>query len=282
LRINGRTRVVGVWGHPVAHSRSPVMQNAALLEMGLDWIYVPFDVDPERADVAVAAIRAMNMIGVNVTVPLKERVPAYLDVVDPAAARIGSVNTIHNVDGELRGYSTDGPGFLRALGAVGWPEANQAVYVIGAGGSARAIAFALAERGNRLLIANRTAQRADALVDAVNQAFTGAAAATPWGDAPVTDTIDIVLNTTSLGMHPREGECPPVPEGLLRSGMRVYDLVYAPTETVLLRRAREAGCETSNGLGMLVQQGALALSLWTGIGVDDLPVAVMEAAVRAV
>jgi shikimate dehydrogenase len=250
--------------------------------MGLDWIYVPFDVDPERVDVAVAAIRAMNMIGVNVTVPLKERVPAFLDVVDPAAARVGSVNTIHNVDGELRGYSTDGQGFLRSLGAVGWPEEGQTTYVIGAGGSARAIAFALAERGNRVLIANRTAGRADALVEAVNGAFAGAAAARPWGDAPVTDPVDIIINTTSLGMHPREADCPPVPDGLLKAGMRVYDLIYAPTETVLLRRARECGCETSNGLGMLVQQGALALSLWTGVAVDDLPVTVMESAARAV
>src|SRR5580692_5454697 len=112
MTITGKTRVLGVWGFPVSHSRSPVMHNAALQAMGLDWVYVAFPVDPVNAAAAVAAVRALHLVGVNITVPLKETVADYLDVVDPEARRIGSVNTIVNRDGWLHGYSTDGPGFL--------------------------------------------------------------------------------------------------------------------------------------------------------------------------
>jgi len=277
--ISGRTKVVGVWGHPVGHSRSPAMHNAALREMGLDWVYVPFDVDPESADAAVMGIRALDMIGVNVTVPLKERVIASLDVVDAAAARIGSVNTIHNAGGKLYGYSTDGPGFLRAAAALGWSMEGQSIYLLGAGGSARALAFTLAERGNRLLIANRTADRATALAKAVNAVFAGSTSVSDWGADPA-GQVDLVINTTSLGMHPNETLCPDVPASLFRPGVNVYDLIYAPEETVLIARAKAAGCSVSNGLGMLVQQGALSLSIWTGIAVEMLPLATMEHAAR--
>jgi shikimate dehydrogenase len=278
--ISGRTRIVGVWGHPVAHSRSPAMHNAALRELGLDWAYLPFDVHPDRVGAAVAGIRALDLIGVNVTVPLKEKVIAHLDVVDPTASRIGSVNTIHNVGGELRGYSTDGPGFIGALESMGWPVEKQTVYMLGAGGSARALAFALAERGNRVLIANRSPDRAEGLAAAVNAAYVGTAAAIAWNSDTVGEPIDIVVNTTSQGMHPLEHECPSLPSGVLKTGMRVYDLIYAPEETLLLKKAREAGCVTANGLGMLAHQGALSLSIWSGIAIDMLPLAIMESAAR--
>lgn len=276
--VSGRTRVVGVWGHPVAHSRSPRMHNAALHAIGLDWIYVPFDVDPEYIEEAVAAVRALDLVGVNVTVPLKERIAAHLDFVDPSAALVGSVNTIQNISGELRGYSTDGPGFLRAISRLGWPVTGGNVYLLGAGGSARAVAFALAENGNRLTVANRTAEKAVSLVNAVNAVYPEAAVAVGWGQPPDMD-VDLVVNTTSLGMHPREDDAPAAPAELMRPEVRFYDLIYVPEETVFLRRAREAGCETSNGLDMLVQQGAISLSIWSGIPVEDLPVDVMRRSV---
>jgi len=291
--ITGRTRVVGVWGHPVAHSRSPKMHNAALRSLGLDWVYVPFDVDPATVGAAVAGVRALDLVGVNVTVPLKELIAPHLDFVDPSAARIGSVNTIHNAGGELRGYSTDGPGFMRAIGRLGWPTEDQTVCMLGAGGSARAIAFALAEKGNRVVIANRSHDRGVSLADAVNAIYPGSASTAVWGahDVPgsragassnrdVPGGIGLVVNTTSLGMHPREDDCPPVPTDLLRPDVRYYDLIYTPEETVFLRQARQAGCAVSNGLDMLVQQGAISLSIWSGIVLEGLPLDVMAQAVR--
>ncbi|MGO8672355.1 MAG: shikimate dehydrogenase [Capsulimonadaceae bacterium] len=279
-RVTGRTKIVGVWGHPVAHSRSPAMHNAALRELGLDWIYVPFDVAPEKVADAVRAVRGLDMVGVNVTVPLKERVIAGLDFVDEAAARIASVNTIHNDGGVLRGYSTDGPGFMRSLSALGWRSTGRIVCLLGAGGSARAVAFALADRGNRVLIVNRTPQRANNLAEEINTRYPETAVAIDWGTGATARDADLLINTTSIGMHPHEQECPELCEGVLRPGVQVYDLIYAPVETVLLNRARLAGCDVSNGLGMLVHQGALALSIWTGISVEDLPISAMDRAAR--
>ena len=278
------------------------MHNAALRSLGLDWVYVPFDVDPAGVGAAVAGVRALDLVGVNVTVPLKELIAPHLDFVDPSAARIGSVNTIHNAGGELRGYSTDGPGFMRAIGRLGWPTENQTVCMLGAGGSARAIAFALAEKGNRLVIANRSHDRGVSLADAVNAIYPGTASTTEWGTQDIpgdvvapgrsapfpnngvaglasTGDIGMVVNTTSLGMHPREDDCPPVPSGLLKPDVRYYDLIYSPEETVFLRQAKQAGCAVSNGLDMLVQQGAISLSIWSGIALGDLPLDVMAQAV---
>jgi shikimate dehydrogenase len=275
--ISGRTKIVGVWGHPVGHSRSPVMHNAALAALGLDWVYVPFDVDPVDVAEAVAGVRALGLIGINVTVPLKEAVLPFLDEIDPEARRIGSVNTICNREGRLCGYSTDGPGFLRAMAALGEHTERRRVCLLGAGGSARAVAFALAGRGAQIQIVNRTADRAEALAQEIDRHFPGAACVISLGEnaAP----FDLLVNTTSLGMTPHEDALPDLPLPGFRDLPFVYDLIYSPRETRLLRAAREAGCPTANGVGMLVQQGALSLSLWTGLPVEAIPVALMAAAV---
>jgi shikimate dehydrogenase len=279
VTISGRTRIVGVWGHPVGHSRSPKMHNAALEALGLDWAYVAFDVAPEALPAAVAGIRALGLVGVNVTVPHKEAVPAFLDHVDEEARRIGSVNTIHNVDGVLYGSSTDGPGFLYALTEAGEPVENRAALILGAGGSARAVAFALAGRGGRVWIANRTPARAQALADRVNGFYPGAATATEWGGLGLGIEADLVVNTTSLGMEPNADTMPWVPAKLLRPGVCVYDLVYSPPETRLLAEARRAGCHVLNGLPMLAAQGAYSLSRWTGLPMDALPIETMRRAI---
>lgn len=276
--FNGETAVYGVWGYPVRHSRSPRMQNAAFKALGLNAVYAPFEVAPEAVAAAVAGIRALGIAGVNVTVPLKELIPPHLDSIDPVAERLGVVNTIVNRNGHLRGYSTDGPGFLEALTALDWPVREQSVYLLGAGGSARAVADSLAAAGNRLQIANRTGERAERLAAEMNDRFPGSAVCVPWGEMQA--PADLVVNTTSLGMHPREEEMPLLPPGLLDGCPRVYDLIYAPEETVLLAEAQAHGCQASNGLGMLVYQGALSLSLWTDRPVTDIPVALMERAVR--
>lgn len=279
MTLTGRTKVVGVWGHPVGHSRSPAMQNAALAALGLDWVYVAFDVAPGDASAALSGLRALGMVGVNVTVPLKETVLPLLDEIHEDARWIGSVNTIHHRDGKLYGYSTDGAGFLRSLEAAGQSPNNREVLLLGAGGSARAVAFALASRGCHCRVANRTEARAETLVRDVNRWFPGAASAAGWG-APAGD-FDLLVNTTTLGMTPNEAVLPALPPNAFGSKPFVYDLIYSPAQTRLLAAAAAAGCGTMNGVKMLVWQGALSLALWTGLSAEEMPVAVMEAAVLA-
>lgn len=271
--------MVGVWGHPVGHSRSPAMHNAALAALGLDWVYVPFDVRPEDVGAAVAGVRALGLVGVNVTVPLKEIVPPFLDEVSEEARRIGSVNTILNRDGVLRGETTDGAGFLQSLARSGESVEGRRALLLGAGGSARAVAFALAGQGCALWVANRTRARAEELAERVRVFYPRNIAVAEWGTEA--GPFDLIVNTTSLGMHPQEEAMPPLPPGVLRLDCLVYDLVYAPSETRLLRAARAAGCRTVNGVGMLVEQGALSLSLWTGLPLQRVPVDVMARAVQA-
>lgn len=277
--LTGKTKVVGVWGHPVSHSRSPVMHNAALAALDLDWVYVPFAVAPEALAAAVSGLRALNMVGINVTVPHKEAVLPLLDVVDEDARRIGSVNTIHNVSGTLHGYSTDGPGFLLSLERLGEATVGRHALILGAGGSARAVAFALAQQGGRVQIANRTEVRARVLAEAVNSAHPGTATVTGWGaDAK---GFDLVVNTTSLGMNPHPETMPLLPPNALQPDVFVCDLVYAPLETRLLALARSAGCRCVNGLPMLAAQGALSLARWTSLPLDTMPLEIMLKAAEA-
>lgn len=279
-QITGKTKIVGVWGHPVGHSRSPAMHNAALAALGLDWVYVPFDVDPDRVNVenALAGLRSLGLVGVNVTVPLKEAVLSHT-IVSEEALWIGSVNTIHNVDGRLYSYSTDGNGFLRSLEAAGQPTQSRQVLLLGAGGSARAVAFALAAQGSHCRIANRTEERAEALAAEINGRYPGSASVAGWGMEA--GRFDLLVNTTSLGMQPKEEALPALPPRAFAHRPFVYDLIYAPAQTKLLAQAKEAGCETLNGVGMLVWQGALSLALWTGLSLEQIPVDVMERAVWA-
>lgn len=272
--IWGTTRVLGVIGHPVRHSFSPPMQNAALAALGLDYVYVPFEVLPAALPAALEGFRAAGLVGFNATIPHKE---ALLELVDDATdeARLtGTVNTVHFVDGRALGDSTDGPGFVAGLAAAGVEVADRPVLLLGAGGSARAIGVSLVRAGvGRLTIANRTAARADELAARLNGQRAGVAEVTPLESAA--DAVGeeaLVINTTSVGMHPRTDAAPlelrRVPEG-----GTVVDIVYNPLETKLLRRARELGARTINGCEMLVHQGALALARWTGC---EPPVAVMR------
>lgn len=256
------------------------MHNAALRALGLDWAYLPFEVDPDHANVecAVAGLRAMGFVGVNVTVPLKELVLPHV-IASPEALQIGSVNTVHNKDGTLYGYSTDGAGFVRALESVGQSAAGREVYILGAGGSARAVAWALAAAGSRCRIANRTQSKSEALAAEINCVYPGGAQAAGW--AADTEPFDLLVQTTSVGMSPRSGEMPLLPPEAFANQPFVCDLIYAPAKTRLMEHAEAAGCQTMNGVKMLVYQGALALSLWTGLPLPEMPIEVMEQAVLA-
>ncbi len=276
--ISGRTRVVGVWGHPVGHSRSPVMHNAALSALNLNWVYAAFDVPPARLADAVAGVRGLGLVGVNVTVPLKELLSPLLDTLSDEARRIGAVNTIVNIDGVLHGDSTDGEGFLRALAAVGGPSlAGRRALLLGAGGSARAVAFALSGEGCEVVVANRTWGKAQALAEAVSREGRGCASAAGWGEDA--GRVDLIVNATSLGLAPHPNAMPALPSRVLDTRPFVYDLIYNPLETRLLQAARHAGCLVSNGLGMLAWQGALSLALWTGRPLSEMPVAAMREAI---
>lgn len=278
----GKTRVLGVFGHPVAHSLSPIIQNAAIEALGIDYIYVPFHVLPKDLEKAVQGIRALNIAGVNVTIPHKENIIAYLDEMSERSMRIHSVNTVINRDGRLFGDTTDGAGFLQSAQAEWGRLDGKRVLLLGAGGSAKAVSFALAEIGCKIVIANRTVERARELAEGLNAVFgRDVARASGMQNKVLADEVkcaDLLVNTTSVGMSP-DIDSTPIPGELLHSNLLVYDLVYNPSTTVLVRQARERGARALNGLGMLVHQGALSLEIWTG---RHAPVNVMEEAAAVV
>jgi shikimate dehydrogenase len=277
--VTGKTRVVGIWGCPVEHSLSPVMQNAAIEALNLPWSYLPFLVHPDRIGQAVESVRALNLIGANVTVPLKELVAPLLDRLDDTAARIGSVNTIVNRDGVLWGYSTDGAGLLWDLkDKAALPNTGGRVLVLGAGGSARAVVNGFAQAGFVVSLANRTHARAERLASELGGGIT----VVRWQSRELSESAhaaDLIVNTTTIGMHEKEGEDWTVfAAGSIKAGTTVYDIVYAPRETPFVKLARQSEARAFNGLGMLVRQGAISLHLWTGLPLKDIPVEIMERA----
>jgi len=280
-------RWLALLGHPVGHSLSPAMQMAALRAAGLDWTYELLDVPPAALPERLGALRDdPRWAGCNLTIPHKEAVLPLLDEVDEEARLIGAVNTVVRTGDRLAGFNTDAVGFLRDLEEHGVDAAalrGAQVLVLGAGGAARAVAFALAGRGARLVIANRTASRAAALARHLDECFgQGRAEAVPLEDPALPArfaAFDLVVNCTSAGMSPDE-HLDPLPPGCRpRAGQVFYDLVYRPPVTAFLRRAADAGARTIGGLGMLLHQGAAAFELWTG---RQAPLAVMrEALARA-
>jgi shikimate dehydrogenase len=273
--ITGKSRVVAVFGFPVSHSLSPLMQNRAIELLGLNWAYLPFAVEPASMPSAVESIRALNMVGANITVPLKELAAPYLDEIDSTASKIGSVNTIVNRDGRLFGYSTDGDGLIWDLiDKCALPGIGGSALVLGAGGSARAVVSALVDAGLIVQIANRTRSRAEGLVNKLQAEVH----VVDWNDklGDLAANVDLIVNTTTIGMAGADHASPPLFPPESQSRALFYDLVYTPRETQLMLEAQACGMRTINGLGMLVRQGALSLSLWTGLSKNDLPVHEME------
>ncbi|WP_416294791.1 shikimate dehydrogenase [Paenibacillus illinoisensis] len=270
--------LLGVFGDPIAHSKSPAMHNAALATAGVNGLYMPLHVRPEQLEAAVKGIVALGYRGVNVTIPHKEEVMKYLDVIDDSARLIGAVNTIVNDNGKLTGYNTDGIGYVRSLKEEAVPElAGKKIAVLGAGGAARGVIYALAlEKPERISILNRTADRAESLASDLRGHGLGDITGSGMEEAAaVLASADIVINTTAAGMHPHIDDVPVNPE-LIREGAAVSDLIYNPLETRLLREARLRGCVVHGGLGMFVYQGAVAFEHWLGI---PAPVETMRRAV---
>jgi shikimate dehydrogenase len=266
--ISGKTRICGVIGDPVEHTMSPVMQNAAFGKLGLDYLYVPFRVRKEDLAQAVDGVRALNIVGLNVTIPHKVSIIPMLDGLDPLAEKIGAVNTIVNDNGNLRGYNTDADGFLRALLEHEVEPMGKNVVVLGAGGASRAISYTLAERNAHLTILNRQLELdwAEALAQRIYHDFGKEPRVLELsfeGLASALVRADMLINATAVGMSPNSGETP-VPAQLLRPDLVVFDAVYTPIKTRLLKEAEAAGARTIRGIDMFVWQGALAFEKWTG------------------
>lgn len=270
--ITARTITTGLFGYPVEHSLSPAMHNAGFKHLGIDYRYLAFSVRPEMLGDAVKGIRAMNFAGVNVTVPHKERVIAFLDEVDEEAKFIGAVNTIKNDGGRLLGYNTDGRGFMRSLEESGIAIRGKKVFIIGAGGASRAISYYLCKEAQqadcRVSIFDVDGPKLQALVNDLRRI-------SPYVDAEsglekVSDS-DIVINATPLGL--KASDPLPVNVALLNGRQTVCDVIYK--ETPLLEKAGKLGCITWHGLDMLLWQGVLAFEIWTGL---KPPVEVMKKA----
>lgn len=280
IDINGETRLCGVMGDPVGHSVSPAMHNAAFRELGLDYVYLPFPVRREDLAAAMAGARAFGIRGLNITIPHKVEVMGLLDGLDPLAKQAGAVNTVVNDSGRLTGYNTDAEGFLHLLGKHGIEVPGRNIAVLGAGGAARAVCFALASRGAVLTILNRTPGAAVKCATEISTATGQVVKPLEMTRASLAATLEstsVLVNATSVGMLPATGATP-VDRDLLGPHLTVIDTVYNPYESKLLKEARKAGAKTVNGLEMLVWQGALAFEKWTG---RQAPAEVMRMAAEA-
>lgn len=281
-KISGQTRIVGVIGDPVQHSRSPQMHNAAIVERKLDYVYVPFHVRSGELREAIEGFKALNVLGVNVTIPHKQTVMPILDDVSHEATLIGAANTLIFCDGRVSGDNTDAQGFLRAMTEEGIdiPVGGSAV-VLGAGGAARAVVVALALSGLDLItIANRTGWKAIQFEKDLATISETEISAVDLASNQLNSAIrsaDLLVNTTSVGMQ--ETDQLLIDPDFLNPGTIVYEIVYTPPETPLLRVAREKGCQTIGGIGMLVHQGAIAFEKWIGIvpNVETMRIALEQA-----
>lgn len=280
--VKGTTRMVGVFGQPVGHSLSPIVHNAAFEFLGLDLVYAAFDVSPDGLGRAVEAITALSMVGANVTIPHKVRVMDLMDDTDENALYLGNVNTIVNRQGYLTGHNTDGPGITAALADAGVDVPGRRVLCLGAGGVARTSALQMAKEGAaQIVIAARSPERGAGLADFVRaRAPKGCLVSyVPSGDlerdaasgryegslVAAVDGADLIIQTTQVGMHPRYEVPSPCPPEALGPGKTVFELIYRPLETSLVREARRRGCTVVHGSALFLHQAALSFELWTGV-----------------
>ena len=282
MQVKATTKVYGIFGHPVSHSLSPVMHNAAFRKLNLDCVYVAFDIHPDNLESATRAIKSMGISGVNVTIPHKERVISFLDQTAPEVAQTGAVNTVKNEAGKLTGYNTDVQGFLMAInGDLGVTPKGLRVCLLGAGGAARAVLTALCMTGaSEIFIINRTLHKAMTLASEFRKSYKRITiesyALEDTGSVERSLRLaDLLINATSTGM---EGAASlELRLELLPKQSLVYDLVYKPKQTALLKKAKELGLKSAGGISMLLYQGAKSLEIWTG---ETAPIDEMRKAIE--
>lgn len=282
MNLSGHTKPFAVLGHPIGHTLSPVMHNAAMRALNMDAIYLAFDVAPDKLMVTLNSMATMGFRGVNLTVPLKEVAFKGLKKLDISAQRLGSVNTVEFLpDGSQKGHSTDGKGFVLAVKeAFGKPVKGLSVFMLGSGGAGRAVAITCAaEKASEIIVTDLDAARAKRVAAEITRLFPAVSVkwlkADPAVWAAECRNVDLVVQATPVGM--KQTDKPLLPPAAFRKGQMAFDLIYMYPETIFMRQARKGGAKTSNGLGMLLHQGAIAFSIWTG---TKPPVEVMRKALE--
>lgn len=266
-RITGQTKVLGIIGSPITHSLSPLMQNAAIEALGLDFIYVPFAVPADGLCAAVQGLRNLGVAGFNVTIPFKTAIIPYLDKLSPEAELIGAVNTVNREGDFFVGYNTDGAGLVRSLAEdLDFTPQGAHVLILGAGGAARGAIAELCKAGvESVTIANRSRNKGEELLSCFKSVFPRVkidlSSLDVLGSPALLHGIDLIVNTTSVGMNNTSFDGLDI--SLMNPDTRIYDMVYAPLETPLLAAAKVMGLKTANGIGMLAAQGEIAFAVWT-------------------
>ena len=264
-KITTSTNFICIFGHPIEHSLSPIMHNALFQDLKLDYAYLSFDVHPNYLKAAFEGIRALNIRGANITIPHKQNSLKYVDELDPLVRRIGALNTVKNENGKLIGRNTDALGAKKALADAKFDLKEKRIIILGAGGAARAVIYAIKEEINELLIINRTYNKAKALADELKKDSNLKIEAHEYNEHSIGNLVqstDILINTTPIGMYPNI-KTSPLPKHALNKHLCVFDIIYNPLETQLLKDASDKGCKTLGGLDMLINQGALAFEWWT-------------------
>ena len=277
MPISGKTQVCGVIGNPIEHTLSPTMHNAAFNHLKLDFAFLAFRVKAAALEDAMRGMRGLGIRGLNVTMPHKNAVIKYLDEVDPTVKFLGSANTILNDDGRLLGFNTDGVGALKALRENGVELDGKKLLLLGAGGAAKAIAFSIAKEVGELVILNRASEKAKELAEALSQVYGKKVVGEALSPSVIQKNLqdaDILINATSVGMHPHVSQSLVAPQWL-KPDLTVMEIVYNPVETKLAKHAKAAGAHVISGVEMLLYQGAASFELWTG---RSAPIEVMRKA----
>lgn len=277
MEINGMTRTCGLLGNPVEHTLSPVIHNTLAELTGINLVYLPFLVEQNLLSDAVQGARALHILGLNVTVPHKEKILPFLSEVDELARRIGAVNTLVSVENGYKGYNTDMPGLYRAMASDGISVEGEEVLLLGAGGVARAVAVMLCDKAKRIIILNRTVEKAAAIAEEVNgyAGYKVAEALKPEEYTSLPGKEYLAIQATNVGMYPHTNEVL-IQDMAFYKKIRVgYDLIYNPGETRFMRLVRENGREAFNGLKMLLYQGIIAFELWNNCKITEEQAAVV-------
>lgn len=280
MNITGKTKLVGLLGNPVKHSISPLMHNEAFRQLDMDLIYLAFEVENGNLEKAVQGLKSLGAIGWNVTMPYKKEICEYLDELSPAARVARSVNTVINKNGKLVGETTDGIGFIRSIEEAGVSISGKKMTLMGAGGAAISVLVQSALDGAReISVFNRKGKSYDNLKEILPEISKISGCTLNLFEynekilAREINDSDILVNGTPIGMEPDTEKSPIVDVSIFHKDLFVYDMIYNPEETMLIKQAKNAGCSTMNGLHMLLYQGAAAFELWTG---EQMPVEIVK------